>query len=494
MKSIVTLPPLQVQVAGHSLLLSDQCQLLETRIQQRLSLPTLCEVRLLVTGDHQPNLSLGSALNLSLPTHPAPLFIGQITAVEQIYTTQYQREIRIRGYDQLYQLRQTSTTGTYIQVTVAELAQEMVTKLALVVAATESGPLWEQIIQAGQSDAELLRTITDRCGLYFTLRQHVLHLFSLKGFGPAQPLQLGDTLVEARIESNSDPVTTAVSLLGWNPQSVETYTSQAEQLVQHYQKSHYQQRSLINMTVQDQGQADVFAQRELSLRSAQAVTLWGVAVGQPALQPGTPVDIDGMPGSPCSRFVLTSVNHLINPHQGYISEISSVPPRSHDRSEVPTLAPGVVSDVDDPEQEGRVKVTLPTLQDVESSWMKVLSPLAGMQKGWVALPNVEDTVLVIFPQGLYTQGIILGCLYGPATQPDWGLDQGRVCRYTFVSPGQQQIQIDDTQGKVRLENVTGSYVELRPECSVVHAQGDLQLEAPNHTVWIRGQSIEFERA
>ena len=61
--------------------------------------------------------------------------------------------------------------------------------------------------------------------------------------------------------------------------------------------------------------------------------------------------------------------------------------------------PGVVKSVDDPDQLGRVQVTLPTLGDIESAWMEVLSVGAGSGKGLVALPDVDDSVLVLLIHG-----------------------------------------------------------------------------------------------
>ena len=69
-----------------------------------------------------------------------------------------------------------------------------------------------------------------------------------------------------------------------------------------------------------------------------------------------------------------------------------------------------------------------------------------------------------------------------------------VRRYTFRTPNGQRIRLDDARATIRVQNSGGSYVDLSPSRVLVHAAGDLELEAPGHSVVIRGQAIDFERA
>jgi phage baseplate assembly protein gpV len=155
---------------------------------------------------------------------------------------------------------------------------------------------------------------------------------------------------------------------------------------------------------------------------------------------------------------------------------------------------GVVSRVDDPERLGRIRVTLPGYSDVESEWLHVLSPGAGKDKGLMALPDVDDRVLVLFPGETMGPGVVLGGLYGMAGPPDSGVEGGSVRRYTLRLPGGQYLRLDDQGQNIRLENSAGSYVELAPDKVVLHAATDMDIEAPGRTVRVRAERIDFERA
>jgi len=193
------------------------------------------------------------------------------------------------------------------------------------------------------------------------------------------------------------------------------------------------------------------------------------------------------------RYILSAVTHLIDTQKGFLSEISSAPPAPRPRARSSVAAPGVVTRIDDPEKLGRVRVSLPTYGDVETGWMGVLSAGAGSGKGFIALPDIGDSVLVLFAHEDPGQGIVLGGLYGMLEPPDVGIESGAVQRYTLLTPGGQRIRLDDGQHSIRLENSSGSYYELTPQKVRVHAAADLEIEAPGQRIVIRAKNIDFER-
>jgi phage baseplate assembly protein V len=254
------------------------------------------------------------------------------------------------------------------------------------------------------------------------------------------------------------------------------------------------QRDWVNEAALDDDHADALAQSELDLRAAREVTLWGVAEGDPALRPGTPIDVRGVADAVIGRYVLTAVTHTLNGRVGFISELSTLPPVPHERARSAVVAPGIVTRVDDPDNLGRIRVSLPTYGDVETDWMNVLSAAAGSNKGLMLLPDVGDHVLLLFAHEDPGEGIVLGGLYGMAGMPDSGVEGSHVRRYTLLTPDGQRICLDDARHLIHVENRGGSYVDLAPDRVTVHAAADLNIEAPGRSVTIRGMKIDFERA
>jgi phage baseplate assembly protein V len=500
-----SLPQLTIEADGTPLSVADMYGLTEARVQQRLSLPTMCE---LTFSDPPGPLSAagvlvpGTALRLLVQDNSTPLFEGEVTAVEYVYGPANSREVRVRSYDLTHRLRKHQQVRAHVNVTVEDLARELVADAGLTVQAEEPGPLWPLLLQHRQSDFELLQQVVERCGLYLTVREGTLHLITLGGLGDSLPLVLGESLLEARIEFNSDPACRDVSASGWDPLLVQVHEGSAsEPRAGHTLADQVDpgrvggdgRRALVGEVTPDDTHASALAQAELDLRVAHELTLWGVAEGNPLLRPGTLVEVSGVAAELVGQYVLTSVTHLIDNRVGFVSEISTVPPSLSTRLTGLGAAPGMVTQVDDPDGLGRVRAKLLTYGEVETGWMNVLAPAAGANKGLVMLPDVDDQVLVLFSNEDPSQGVVLGGLYGATGAFDPGVESGSVKRYTLRTPDGQRILLDEEHSTLRFENSKGSFVELAPDHVQVSAATDLTIEAPGKSIVIRGQNIDFRR-
>ena len=71
-----------------------------------------------------------------------------------------------------------------------------------------------------------------------------------------------------------------------------------------------------------------------------------------------------------------------------------------DRPWVHAVVIGIVTNNNDPDTLGRVKVKFPWLApDEESAWARMATPSGGNARGWFFLPEVGDEVLVAFELG-----------------------------------------------------------------------------------------------
>ncbi|MGO9270169.1 MAG: phage baseplate assembly protein V [Terriglobia bacterium] len=506
MMSTLAFPQVVARLDGNALVEEDAGALEEVRVQQRLSAPSLCELTFvnpkgpLAGAAHRIE---GSSLLVEVQGHADPLFAGEVTAAEYTYQPSQGVHVRVRGYDLLHRLRKRQPVRAHVQVTLRELARELVADLGISVEAAEAGPLWPRLIQHRQSDLGLLREVAERCGLYLALWGNVLHLITLEGTGQALPLKLGQSLLEARLEVNGDPACRSVLASGWDPWRAERHEGRArtprvgrevDAEVPPGRLGGTGERALTNVNAQSDLQAEALAQAELDSRLAREVTLWGVAEGDPRLLPGARVEIQGVAENLSGTYVLTSVTHTIERGKGFVSEISSVPPPPRDRAGGASAALGIVTRIDDPDSLGRVRVSLPALGNVETEWMGVLATAAGSGKGLVALPEVGDQVLVLFVREDPAQGIVLGGLYGTNAPPDWGVEGGAVQRFEFLTRGGQRLRLDDSHKLIRIENSDGSYIEMSPQKARLHSQADLEIEAPGHAVVLRGNTVDFQKA
>lgn len=134
---------------------------------------------------------------------------------------------------------------------------------------------------------------------------------------------------------------------------------------------------------------------------------------------------------------------------------------------------GVVTSIDDPDELGRVKVSYPWLQDdVESPWARLVSFLAGKDRGAVFRPQVDDEVLVIFEHGDMRRPYVIGGLWNgkDAIPGERGADADNdVC--LIKSRSGHTIILDDTDGEevITINDKHGNSIELSSEGVTVHS-------------------------
>jgi uncharacterized protein involved in type VI secretion and phage assembly len=154
----------------------------------------------------------------------------------------------------------------------------------------------------------------------------------------------------------------------------------------------------------------------------------------------------------------------------------------------------IVTDIKDPNMNiGRVRVKFPWLDDTyQSDWARVVIPGGGNNRGFVALPEVNDEVLVAFEQGDPTRPIVLGGLHnGQAATPSISnlLDTGMgvVNQRTWTSKKGHNITIDDQKDQIIVQNQDGSYA------ITIDQQGTkLTISAPQGDITITGKSITLQ--
>lgn len=78
----------------------------------------------------------------------------------------------------------------------------------------------------------------------------------------------------------------------------------------------------------------------------------------------------------------------------------------------------LVTNVQDPDKLGRVKVCFPRLPGKpESDWVRVAQPAAGAGRGFYWLPHVNDEVLIAFERGEAHRPYVIGSLWNGKDKP-----------------------------------------------------------------------------
>jgi uncharacterized protein involved in type VI secretion and phage assembly len=132
------------------------------------------------------------------------------------------------------------------------------------------------------------------------------------------------------------------------------------------------------------------------------------------------------------------------------------------------LYPAFVSDIKDPDGQGRVKVKLPRTPDTGSAsyeaWARLATMMAGNNRGSWFVPDVDDEVLVGFEGGDPRRPYVVGALWNGSNAPPQKMDgAGRNAKKVLRSRNGVKVTLDDTDGQEQLvlETPAGQKVTLK---------------------------------
>jgi uncharacterized protein involved in type VI secretion and phage assembly len=113
---------------------------------------------------------------------------------------------------------------------------------------------------------------------------------------------------------------------------------------------------------------------------------------------------------------------------------------------------GVVTNNQDPDKLGRVKVKFPWLdEDDESNWARVATMMAGNNRGTFFLPEVDDEVLVAFEHGNVETPYVIGGLWSGVDAPVRDNADGKNNVRVIRSRAGHEFILNDEDGKEQVE-------------------------------------------
>ncbi len=212
----------------------------------------------------------------------------------------------------------------------------------------------------------------------------------------------------------------------------------------------------------------------------------------PAVAIGHCIKITGMDKLD-GQYWVTEIKHVFDEGGKYHNTFACGPidiaaPQYKSKRQIATaLQSAVVVDNNDPEGLGRIKVKFPWLDSDDTCWVRVASPHAGKDHGWVSLPEIEDEVLVGFERGNANYPIVIGSLYTKDNSPpdeSIGDDNNKKI---FLTKGGNVIAIDDSDGSQTITLSQGD------NSLVLSLDGPkITIESSNGDITIKGANIKLE--
>jgi len=201
--------------------------------------------------------------------------------------------------------------------------------------------------------------------------------------------------------------------------------------------------------------------------------------------------------------------------ESLLDHLVEAPEKAETKGRVFGVMPALVTNTQDPEKLGRIKVNYPWLSETsESDWVRVVSIFAGKDRGGFFLPDVGDEVMVIFQQGDMDLPYILGGVWNTtATPPEENAGgknnikiiksrSGHTITISDDSEGQKemveiktnaghQILLDDAAGKEKIDIIdkTGSNkinIDAVKNAITIESAMEMTLKATNITIEASG--------
>lgn len=159
--------------------------------------------------------------------------------------------------------------------------------------------------------------------------------------------------------------------------------------------------------------------------------------------------------------------------------------RAEERNRLHGVYPALVSDIRDPDGQGRVKVRLPWLPDEGGGynvWARLATLMAGKDRGSWFIPDVDDEVLVAFEGGDPRRPYVIGALWNGKDTPPESMDgagnnfvksitsrkgvkvtlddQDGQEKLILETPGGQKVIMQDGPGKIEIRDSNGNSITL----------------------------------
>jgi uncharacterized protein involved in type VI secretion and phage assembly len=148
---------------------------------------------------------------------------------------------------------------------------------------------------------------------------------------------------------------------------------------------------------------------------------------------------------------------------------------------------GVVTDVDDPDNLGRIRASVPEIygDEVDSPWALPCVPFAGQDHGLILLPEVGDGVWIEFEAGDISRPIWSGTWWASGEMPACGTASSRA----LVTSGGHKIILDDENGKLQLIHSGGAEMTMTDQ-DITIKLGSKQIVLSSTSVTVNGVSLE----
>jgi phage protein D len=441
-----------VKVAGTELPPELASVLNEIRVEQTINLPDAVRIRLQDDmamrhiDSHPFDFGKEVEVLMQAPNEDAfsKVFKGEVVSVEGEFE-EAGVYLNVRGYGKGHRLNRAKKNKAWLDQTYSDIASALAGEASLQ-ARTDADPAGSRkfVQQSNETNWELLVRLAGEIGFTVTEREGTLYFTKAENptVGRTKTLEWGKGLVAFRPRMTGVQQVDKVTVRGWNPATKREIVGVAtpgdvklgSKIGMHRAKAAQSAFSSAEVEVGDRlvtsdGEAKALAKSVLEKQANAYLEATGKVQGRPDLRAGDWVEIKGVGSRFSGTYLLSEVVHVYTESKGFVTafRISGQATRGIVDAIRPVDKAGwagsvviaVVTNNNDPDGMGRVKLKFPTLGDtLESWWARIASPSAGKDRGLLMMPIPGDEVLVAFENGDTRRPYVIGSVWNGKAQPN----------------------------------------------------------------------------
>lgn len=475
--------------------------LVSVRVQRSLRLPGRATLRFADVGYSVSSsgfFSIGKKVDVGV-YRGGSLMSGTVTGMSLQQQEGDHPDLVVTVDDAAHKLTRGSKVKTYLNMTFSDIVSQVAGGAGVTAEVSSTSEVHPYVLQA-DSDLAFLDELAARCGYDWWVEGTALQFKPPSTAGPVLTLELGKDLQEFSV-SASGLLPTKAQVIGWDNATQSSIVGQSasassavlpsSDFVQPFvgSSSPLGDAPVVigSFTPLTQSEAATAGGALRSQWAAGAVEARGTTAVSDKLKPGVAITVSNA-GPTSGKYHLTEVDHRYD-RRGFRTQFVAgdrsrtgladtlTAGRRSGSFNVPGLVVGVVTNVDDPEKAGRVKLKYPSVSsEVEGPWARIVTLGAGNKRGLVFQPEVNDEVLVAFESGDPRQPVVLGGLFsGKNVLPEWGVKSGAV------------------QSR-RITSRLGHVIELADGTDAANQHIQLQLSTTTHKIRLGADKLDIEVA
>ena len=480
---------------------------------------------------------VGSELEIKLGYHGenVSVFKGIIISHSNSIQSSGGSHLNIEAKDKAVKMTIGRRSKHFNNMTDSDMVEEIIGKYGLEKEIEPSSISYPNVVQYDMTDWDFILMRMDRIGLICKMEDgKIVFKKPDTSASPLLNIQFGMSILNYDASVDAREQTQTITAHAWDYNALEAIDTSANEPFIANEAGNFTIRSLSDtLGVDDyrlvhggklsqeeiQAWADAKAQKQRLAKVTGSVQINGssdvlvdsfIALNGVGERFNGPVYVNAVKHQLEAGTWKTDIQFVINP-QWYAETIAN---SQHETSMgyLPTingLTIGIVTDLEDPLDEARVRIKLPAVSNTEEGvWARIASLDAGNERGFFFRPEIGDEVIVGCIHGDSSQLVILGMLHGgsnkpPLTASNANDEKGYTSREKMIwkfndseksikieTPGGKKILISEQEDVIQLEDNFSNKI-LMDSSGITISAANINLKA-TASVKIEGAGFSAE--